>query len=158
MVVFYIWNNFTKIVWDCGERYTFTVLADIVVEVNYVEKDEVVEQQATIMCTSFYNTTTHEATFTAKRSLPAGSKVLEHGIIMTDSTGWNNLGNEGFVIGAQRTVKSTGKETGLLGSYTCYMKSTRETTWYGKGYVKYMDKEGKEHILYSEVTSCEVIK
>ena len=141
------------------ETYTFVVIANnTVVETNYVKKDEVVEQEATIMCTSFYNTSTHEATFTAKRALPAGCKVIEHGVIMTDSTGWKNLGNEGFVLDAQRTVKNTGKEKWMLGNYTCYMKSTRETTWYGKGYVKYMDKEGRTNILYSEVTSCKVIK
>lgn len=137
------------------ETYTFTVLADMVVEARYVEKDEVVEQQATIMCTSYYDKEVGKVVFTAKRSVPTGCKVVEHGIIITDSTGWNALGDTGFVIGAERTVKSTGKTTGLLGNYTCRMKSASGTTWYGRGYVKYVDKSGKIHTLYSEITSCE---
>lgn len=140
------------------ESYTFIVYGDTTVEAKYVAKDEVVEQEATIMCTSYYDVATSKAVFTAKRSLPAGSKVIEHGIIMTDSTGWSKLGNEGFVIGAERTVKGTAKTTGLIGNYTCSMKSTRDTTWYGKGYVRYTDKDGVEHTLYSEVTSCKVIQ
>lgn len=140
------------------ESYTFTVYGDTTVEAKYVAKEEVVEQEATIMCTSYYDVATSKVVFTAKRSLPAGCKVVQHGIIVTDSTGWNNLGEQGFVIGAQGTVKGAGKTTGLLGNYTCRMKSVLGDTWYGRGYVIYTDKNGETHTLYSNVTSSQATK
>ena len=138
--------------------YTFTVYGNTTIEAVYVENNVVVEKKAIVTVTAFYDKATSKANFLVKRSLPEGSTVKEHGIILTDSTGWDKLGKEGFVINAERTVKGTAKTKGLIGNYSYAMKSTRATTWYGKGYVIYTDKTGEEHTLYSDVVPCEVIR
>lgn len=137
--------------------YSFYVMTDVTVTAHYVQAEEEVKQQVTMFCNSEYNPDTKQLKFTAKRSLPAGYKVLEHGIIITDSTGWNNFKDnekELFVIGAQRTKTAKGKTTGLLGNYSARLSCSRTDTWYGKGYVKYQAPDGTVDYAYSEVTSC----
>lgn len=138
-------------------QYSFYVTGDMSLKAYYVEEEEAVEEQVTMLCTSVFDASTDKITFTAKRSLPDGYKVIEHGIIITDSTGWSNFADDPdntFVLGASRIKKATGKTTGVLGTYTASLRCTESDTWYGRGYVKYLDSEGEEQITYSAVTEC----
>lgn len=112
-----------------------------------------------IVCASVWDMQTSKITFIARRSLPSGHTVLKHGIVITDSQGWENFKenpDELFVLGAPRTRKATGNTTGLVGSYTASLTCTENDTWYGRGWVTYKDTNGVEHTEYSDVTICEV--
>ena len=113
-----------------------------------------------ITCASEYDAETKKIAFTATRCVPEGCKVVEHGVIITDSKGWSAFESnekELFVIGANRTMKSTAKTTGLQGTYVASKTCTATDTWYGKAFLIYLDKDGEEHTIYSEVTSCQAI-
>lgn len=141
-------------------NYSFYVMEDVTLIPVYAEAETEVEEQVTLLCTSTYNKNTNKMSFTAKRSLPAGYKVVSHGVIITDSKGWSAFESnekELFVIGASRTMKATAKTTGLQGTYVASRTCTATDTWYGKAFLIYLDKNGEEHTVYSDVTSCQAI-
>jgi len=140
-----------------SSTYNFYVTNDMQVEAYYMKVEEKVEQQISMTCVSSYNASTRKITFTARRSLPEGYQVLEHGIIITDSTGYNNFkGNvdSAFVVGANRIKTAKGTTTGVLGNYSAKLSCSRNETWYGRGYVKYKAPDGTVDYAYSPVTSC----
>ena len=142
-----------------ASTYTLSVIGDVTVTARYVAAEEEVKRDIVVTCVSEYNPVTKKLKFTAKRSLPAGYKVLEHGIIITDSIGWENFKDnesEQFVVGAKRIRTAKGKTTGLLGSYSANLPCSANDTWHGKGYVKYQSPDGTVDYAYSTVTHCQV--
>ncbi len=88
--------------------------------------------------------------------IPAGS-IKEHGLIVTDSKGWEQMGDSGFIVGGERITQSIATTIGLSRNYRVNLRSTRDTVWYGRGYVMYTDKNGETKTLYSDVTSIRII-
>lgn len=132
--------------------YTFTVFADMTVEAVYVDKEQEIEQQVSVTCNATYDKAAGKMLFTVKRSLPAGYTVKEHGIIITNTKGYQALGsNEAFVIGANGIVHSKGKTTGLLGNYNVTMTVKPGVARYAKGYVTYTNTSGETLTVYSDL-------
>ena len=142
-----------------GAVYTFTVYGDIEVTSVYVAKEEEIVQEATIMCTASYDKSTQIIRFTAKRSIPEGCKVVEHGMILTSQSAWGDLYEEhpeNFVLGANRILTQVATTTGILGNYSVDLKCTTSNTWYAKGYVTYEKKNGERETIYSDIAKYEV--
>ncbi len=143
-----------------ASNYSFYVMQDVTLVPVYVKDETAVEEQVTILCTASYNKSTKKVSFTSKRSLPVGYTVVSHGVVITDSKGWNNNFNqdaEKLVIGASRTKRSVATTKGRLGTYVARLACTASDTWYGRAYVTYKDKNGEEHTVYSDgVASCQV--
>ena len=147
---------FNKTPYCYSTPYTFTVYEDTTIESVYVDVDEIVIPEAVCKCISFNDAQLKKIAFVVRRMIPAGS-IKEHGLIVTDSKGWEQMGDSGFIVGGERITQSIATTIGLSGNYRVNLRSTRDTVWYGRGYVMYTDKNGETKTLYSDVTSIRII-
>ena len=141
---------------DMGSRtvctttsYTFYVIGTTVLEPVYSE--DVQEEEVNLFCSNSYRAGT--LSFIGKRSVPTAYKVVEHGIVITDATGWKRYENntEAFVKGATRTRKSVAKGKANNGTYEAKLKCGKNEKWYGRSYVTYTDGVST-YTLYSDIT------
>lgn len=129
--------------------YTFYVVEDMILEASYVEA----EPEVNIFCAGRYLTSLGKVSFVAKRSVDKSYRVIEHGIIITDQTGWDNLyknNTNAMVKGATRTKKSIAKGTANNGTYEARLKAGKKEKWYGRSYVTYTDGD-TTYTVYSDV-------
>lgn len=129
--------------------YTFYVVDEIILEASYLEAEPAV----TIFCAGRYLTSLGKISFVAKRSVDKSYRVIEHGIIITDETGWTKLyhNNENAMVkGATRTKKSVAKGTANNGVYEARLKAGKKEKWYGRSYVTYTDGD-TTYTEYSKV-------
>ena len=132
-------------------RYTFYVVENMTLEASYVEE----EPEVNIFCAGRYLTSLGKISFVAKRSVDKSYRVIEHGIIITDQTGWDNLyknNTNAMVKGATRTKKSIAKGTANNGTYEARLKAGKKEKWYGRSYVTYTDGD-TTYTVYSDVAS-----
>lgn len=134
--------------WQIGGRvvstnpaYTFYVIGTTNLEAEYSEITEKPEPEVNLFCTNKYSTTTRKLSFIGKRSLTSDYKVVEHGIVITDATGWAKYKNDqnAFVKGASRTKKSVAKGKANNGTYEAKLSCGKNEKWYGRSYVTYTD-------------------
>lgn len=133
--------------------YTFYVVEDMILEASYVEE----EPEVNIFCAGRYLTSLGKVSFVAKRSVDKSYRVIEHGIIITDQTGWDNLyknNTNAMVKGATRTKKSIAKGTANNGTYEARLKAGKKEKWYGRSYVTYTDGD-TTYTVYSDVAPYE---
>lgn len=133
--------------------YTFYVVANMILEASYVE----VEPEVNIFCAGRYLTSLGKVSFVAKRSVDKSYRVIEHGIIITDETGWTELyhnNRNAMVKGATRTKKSIAKGTANNGTYEARLKAGKKEKWYGRSYVTYTDGD-TTYTVYSDVAPYE---
>ena len=133
--------------------YTFYVVEDMILEASYVEA----EPEVNIFCAGRYLTSLGKVSFVAKRSVDKSYRVIEHGIIITDQTGWDNLyknNTNAMVKGATRTKKSIAKGTANNGTYEARLKAGKKEKWYGRSYVTYTDGDAT-YTVYSDVAPYE---
>lgn len=133
--------------------YTFYVVEDMTLEASYVES----EPEVNIFCAGRYLTSLGKISFVAKRSVDKSYRVKEHGIIITDETGWTTLyesNTNAMVKGATRTKKSVAKGTANNGTYEARLKAGRREKWYGRSYVTYTDGN-TTYTVYSKVAEYE---
>lgn len=133
--------------------YTFYVVEDMILEASYVEA----EPEVNIFCAGRYLTSLGKISFVAKRSVDKSYRVIEHGIIITDQTGWDNLyknNTNAMVKGATRTKKSIAKGTANNGTYEARLKAGKKEKWYGRSYVTYTDGDAT-YTVYSDVAPYE---
>ena len=133
--------------------YTFYVVENMTLEASYVEA----EPEVNIFCAGRYLTSLGKISFVAKRSVDKSYRVIEHGIIITDQTGWDNLyknNTNAMVKGATRTKKSIAKGTANNGTYEARLKAGKKEKWYGRSYVTYMDGDAT-YTVYSDVAPYE---
>ena len=53
---------------------------------------------------------------------------------------------------AVNALRKYGVNTDLyLANFTQYLKTSRTTTWYARGYVTYQDNSGEQHTVYSDM-------
>lgn len=133
--------------------YTFYVVEDMILEASYVEA----EPEVNIFCAGRYLTSLGKVSFVAKRSVDKSYRVIEHGIIITDQTGWDNLyknNTNAMVKGATRTKKSIAKGTANNGTYEARLKAGKKEKWYGRSYVTYTDGD-TTYTVYSDVAPYE---
>lgn len=134
-------------------RYTFYVVENMTLEASYVEE----EPEVNIFCAGRYLTSLGKISFVAKRSVDKSYRVIEHGIIITDQTGWDNLyknNTNAMVKGATRTKKSIAKGTANNGTYEARLKAGKKEKWYGRSYVTYTDGD-TTYTVYSDVAPYE---
>lgn len=133
--------------------YTFYVVENMTLEASYVEA----EPEVNIFCAGRYLTSLGKISFVAKRSVDKSYRVIEHGIIITDQTGWDNLyknNTNAMVKGATRTKKSIAKGTANNGTYEARLKAGKKEKWYGRSYVTYTDGD-TTYTVYSDVAPYE---
>ena len=144
----WVYNNKTVCT---SASYKFYVVGEMTFSVTYTEA---VKKEVNLFCTSKYNTSAGKLSFIGKRSVPKDYTVVEHGIVITDATGWakyeSNL--SAFVKGAARTKKSVAKGKANNGTYEAKMKCGKNEKWYGRSYVTYSDGH-TTYTIYSEVES-----
>ena len=133
--------------------YTFYVVENMTLEASYIEE----EPEVNIFCAGRYLTSLGKVSFVAKRSVDKSYRVIEHGIIITDQTGWDNLyknNTNAMVKGATRTKKSIAKGTANNGTYEARLKVGKKEKWYGRSYVTYTDGDAT-YTVYSDVAPYE---
>lgn len=133
--------------------YTFYVVENMTLEASYVEE----EPEVNIFCARRYLTSLGKVSFVAKRSVDKSYRVIEHGIIITDETGWTKLyhnNRNAMVKGATRTKKSIAKGTANNGTYEARLKAGKKEEWYGRSYVTYTDGD-TTYTVYSDVAPYE---
>ena len=129
--------------------YTFYVVEEITLEASY----NTAEPTVNIFCAGRYLTSLGKVSFVAKRSVDKSYRVIEHGIIVTDQTGWTELyknNTNAMVKGATRTKKSVAKGTANNGTYEARLKAGKKEKWYGRSYVTYTDGD-TTYTVYSDV-------
>lgn len=134
-------------------NYTFYVVGDMTLEASYIEE----EPEVNIFCVGRYLTSLGKISFVAKRSVDKSYRVIEHGIIITDQTGWDKLykkNTNAMVKGATRTKKSIAKGTANNGTYEARLKAGKKEKWYGRSYVTYTDGD-TTYTVYSDVAPYE---
>ena len=87
--------------------------------------------------------------------------VIKAGVVATDSTGYAAIqgAQQELTLGTTATarLKKYGANTDLyLANFTQYLKTSRTTTWYARGYVTYQDNSGEQHTVYSDIVQCVV--
>ena len=133
--------------------YTFYVVENMTLEASYIEE----EPEVNIFCAGRYLTSLGKISFVAKRSVDKSYRVIEHGIIITDQTGWDNLyknNTNAMVKGATRTKKSIAKGTANNGTYEARLKAGKKEKWDGRSYVTYTDGD-TTYTVYSDVAPYE---
>ncbi len=144
-----------------NESYTFTVYKDIAVTSVYIEEAEEVQKEVSVLCNVSH--ANGKVKFLSKYSVPAdgGYKVIKAGVVATDSTGYAAIqgAQQELTLGTTATarLKKYGANTDLyLANFTQYLKTSRTTTWYARGYVTYQNDSGEQHTVYSDIVQCVV--
>lgn len=135
--------------------YTFTVYKDTVVESVYIPVGETVKKEVSVLCDVSYKD--GKVKFLSKYSVPAdaGYTVLRTGVVATDSKGYEAIQAQEEELTLETTATTRLKKYGVdtnyyLANFTQYLKTSRATTWYARGYVTYQDSEGT-HTVYSDI-------
>ena len=94
----------------------------------------------------------------SKYSVPtdADYKVIKAGVVATDSTGYAAIQEVQQELTLDTTATTRLKKYGVntdlyLANFTQYLKTSRTTTWYARGYVTYQDNSGEQHTVYSDM-------
>ena len=139
-------------VMSTSTSYSFYVVGEMSFSAKY---DAVkTDPEVNLFCTTKYSTAAGKLSFIAKRSVDKTYTVVEHGVIITDQTGWdkyyNNNREEAMIKGATRTRKSVAKGTANIGTYEAKLKAGKTEKWYGRSYVTYTDGY-KTYTEYSDI-------
>ena len=83
-------------------------------------------------------------------------KVIKAGVVATDSTGYAAIQEVQQELTLDTTATTRLKKYGVntdlyLANFTQYLKTSRTTTWYARGYVTYQDNSGEQHTVYSDM-------
>ena len=134
------WQIDGKVV-STRNTYTFYVIEPINLEVTYKEENKEPYPEVNLFCSNKYNKSIGKLSFIGKRSVASVYKVVEHGIVITDETGWKKYQNNqnAFVKGASRTKKSVAAGKANNGTYEARLKCGKTEKWYGRSYVTYTD-------------------
>ena len=142
-----------------NESYTFTVYKDITVTSVYIEEAEEVQKEVSVLCNVSY--AKGKVKFLSKYSVPAdvGHKVIKAGVVATDSTGYTAIqeAQQELTLDTTATIrlKKYGATTDLyLANFTQYLKTSRSTTWYARGYITYQNDSGEQYTVYSDIVQC----
>lgn len=129
--------------------YKFYVVGEM--QLHY-ETGEKPKEEVNLFCSSEYSTTLGKLSFIGKRAVPSRYKVVEHGIVITDATGWLKYkdNQKAFVKGASRTKKSIASGKSNYGTFEAKLKCGRDEEWHGRYYVTYTDGT-TTYTLYSAV-------
>lgn len=151
------WTMKEKIL-STSTSYTFYVTGEMNITPKYPEEKPAPE--ISLFCNTKYNTAAGKLSFIAKRSVDKIYTVVEHGVIITDKTGWDNYyknNKTAMIKGATRTRKSVAKGTANIGTYEAKLKAGKNEEWHGRSYVTYTDGY-KTYTEYSEIVDYPVSK
>lgn len=151
------WTMKEKIL-STSTSYTFYVTGEMNITPKYQEEKPAPE--ISLFCSTKYNTAAGKLSFIAKRSVDKIYTVVEHGVIITDKTGWDNYYKNNktpMIKGATRTRKSVAKGTANIGTYEAKLKAGKNEEWHGRSYVTYTDGY-KTYTEYSEIVDYPVSK
>ena len=130
--------------------YKFFVIGDMDLTYTTGERKQ---EEVNLFCNSKYNTSIGKLSFIGKRMVPTMYKVIEHGIVITDATGWSKYekNQNAFVKKASRTRTSTAKGKANNGTYEAKLACGKNEQWYGRSYVTYTDGY-TTYTMYSEIS------
>lgn len=130
--------------------YKFFVIGDMDLTYTTGERKQ---EEVNLFCNSKYNTSIGKLSFIGKRMVPTMYKVIEHGIVITDATGWRKYesNQNAFVKKASRTKTSIAKGKANNGTYEAKLACGKNEEWYGRSYVTYTDGY-TTYTMYSEVS------
>lgn len=151
------WTMKEKIL-STSTSYTFYVTGEMNITPKYQEEKPAPE--ISLFCNTKYSTAAGKLSFIAKRSVDKIYTVVEHGVIITDKTGWDNYyknNKTAMIKGATRTRKSVAKGTANIGTYEAKLKAGKNEEWHGRSYVTYTDGY-KTYTEYSEIVDYPVSK
>ena len=151
------WTMKEKIL-STSTSYTFYVTGEMNITPKYQEEKPAPE--ISLFCSTKYSTAAGKLSFIAKRSVDKIYTVVEHGVIITDKTGWDNYyknNKTAMIKGATRTRKSVAKGTANIGTYEAKLKAGKNEEWHGRSYVTYTDGY-KTYTEYSEIVDYPVSK
>lgn len=143
------WVYKTKTV--CTNRsYKFFAIGDMTLTYTTGARTQ---EEVNLFCNSKYNTSIGKLSFIGKRMVPTMYKVIEHGIVITDATGWRKYENNqnAFVKKASRTKTSIAKGKANNGTYEAKLACGKNEQWYGRSYVTYTDGY-TTYTMYSEIS------
>ena len=122
----------------------------------YIEEAEEVQKEVSVLCDVSY--ANGRVKFLSKYSVPAdtGCNVIRAGVVATDSTGYAAIQEVQQELTLDTTATTRLKKYGVntdlyLANFTQYLKTSRATTWYARGYVTYQDNSGERHTVYSDM-------
>lgn len=122
----------------------------------YVEEAEEIQKEVSVLCDVSY--ANGRVKFLSKYSVPtdADYKVIKAGVVATDSTGYAAIQEVQQELTLDTTATTRLKKYGVntdlyLANFTQYLKTSRTTTWYARGYVTYQDNSGEQHTVYSDM-------
>lgn len=145
-------------VMSTSTSYSFYVVGEMAFSAKY---DAVkTDPEVNLFCSTKYSTAAGKLSFIAKRSVDKIYTVVEHGVIITDKTGWDNYyknNKTAMIKGATRTRKSVAKGTANIGTYEAKLKAGKKEEWHGRSYVTYTDGY-KTYTEYSEIVDYPVSK
>jgi hypothetical protein len=147
---FSYWQNGNGEIVSFNKEYTFCVTDDEILTAVYgVSTDKKVVNR---ISGAFSDSTS--VTFVAQRSVDSEFKLIQSGIIITNS---RTLGTNGdsFVIGASGVTKGTTSDTDNDGAYML-TKVNASGTWYARAYVIYENANGELVTSYSDIASATV--
>ena len=145
-------------VMSTSTSYSFYVVGEMTFSVKYDADKR--EPEVNLFCSTKYSTAAGKLSFIAKRSVDKIYTVVEHGVIITDKTGWDNYyknNKTAMIKGATRTRKSVAKGTANIGTYEAKLKAGKNEEWHGRSYVTYTDGY-KTYTEYSEIVDYPVSK
>lgn len=130
--------------------YKFFVVGDMDLTYTTGERKQ---EEVNLFCNSKYNTSIGKLSFIGKRMVPTIYTVKEHGIVITDATGWKKYktNQNAFVKKASRTKTSTAKGKANNGTYEAKLACGKDEEWYGRSYVTYTDGY-TTYTMYSEIS------
>ena len=147
------WTMKEKIL-STSTSYTFYV------NITPKYQEEKPAPEISLFCNTKYSIAAGKLSFIAKRSVDKIYTVVEHGVIITDKTGWDNYyknNKTAMIKGATRTRKSVAKGTANIGTYEAKLKAGKNEEWHGRSYVTYTDGY-KTYTEYSEIVDYPVSK
>ena len=130
--------------------YTFYVTGEMNIIPKYQEEKPAPE--ISLFCSTKYNTAAGKLSFIAKRSVDKIYTVVEHGVIITDKTGWDN-----YYKNNKTAMIKVAKGTANIGTYEAKLKAGKNEEWHGRSYVTYTDGY-KTYTEYSEIVDYPVSK
>ena len=96
--------------------------------------------------------------FLSKYSVPtdADYKVIKAGVVALIVQAMQQLQEVQQELTLDTTATTRLKKYGVntdlyLANFTQYLKTSRTTTWYARGYVTYQDNSGEQHTVYSDM-------
>lgn len=146
---FSYWAMLDGTIMSYQSNYSFYLTNPVDLQAVFVNEEAEVKKSVLLQITNVVsNTAAGKLSFTAERSLPSDTTIVQHGILLTQE----DLDEGSFRIGAAGVLKGTATTTGRNGTYALNKGNANSgDTWYGRAYVVYKEADGTVKTVYSDI-------